>query len=131
MTQNVLVGYEADFYYSSQSGLLVIPEELHKAALGHEMYLGEAAGKHSEVYLTLDDRNFMVISRDQDLIARLNDVMPADPWGTLHGCNPLDTLYDTLFDDAPDSIGDDKFQELSDRPDRLGALQQLLDWSAE
>lgn len=122
---NVIVGYEADFYYGSQSGLLVIPESLHTAALGYTVYLGEVAGKHSEMDVTLDAKTFMVLSRDQDLIARLNDVMPGDPWGTLHGCNPLDRLYDQLLDIVTD-VNEDDLQCIDDLPDRLAALAALL-----
>jgi len=66
---------------------LFIAEEEHvKSVIGKRVYFGEVLGKHSEVQGILTDRDFSVVSEDQNLIVELLVIFQKP---TLCGYNPL------------------------------------------
>lgn len=66
------------------SGSFIADEAAVEAALGSYVDLGEALGKHSEVYGTLDAEDLTVVTRDSDVIEKLGDFSV--------GYNPLDYI---------------------------------------
>jgi hypothetical protein len=118
--KKLLIAYDADFYYASHVGLLVIPEPLYLLLLGEHLYLGEVGGKHSEAEITLDDKNFKILSEDKAVIAALP---VKNEWGTVFGRNPLERLYERKLDEFDldeDSLG--RLDALDDDLERLLVL---------
>jgi len=63
-------------------GLFVATEEDVAAAVGKEAYFGEVLGKHSEVYGTLEEKEFTVLTDEAAVIAFVKEHGP-------FGWNPL------------------------------------------
>jgi uncharacterized protein YrrD len=59
-------------------------------AIGREVYLGEALGKHSDVYFDLEDGHVTVKSEDINFINQLEDLLGTD----ISGYNPLSYIED-------------------------------------
>lgn len=68
-------------------GMFVSDEATIKEALGKRVYLGEANGKHSEVYGPLEEADLTVLTDDQAFIVQ------AEAYGLVPtGWNPLEYL---------------------------------------
>jgi len=66
-------------------GLFIADSMKVNEAIGREVYLGEALGKHSEVYFDLEDGHLTVKSEDLAFIKQLEDLLGED----ISGYNPL------------------------------------------
>ncbi len=87
----VLVKFDEYMSRSSNlEGLFISTEEKVNEMMGKEVYLGEVAGKHSEVIVTLGSDDIEIISDDANVIQVLSDIFPS---GTISGINPFKT-YD-------------------------------------
>lgn len=67
----VLVSFKHNTYYGSVNGIYVMPLEDYKKIQflqkeGYRIYLGEVAGKHSDVYADADQ--FVLVSKNEDEI---------------------------------------------------------------
>jgi len=80
-----LYRFQADFQrYGNLSGLFIADEITVQEAIGKELYFGEVLGKHSDIFLTLQEDNIEVVTDDQEFIAK------AKTYGLAHnGYNPL------------------------------------------
>lgn len=76
----------------SVSGLFVATEDEIDKNIGRDVHLGEALGKHSEVYGTLDRDDLELILEDESAIAALRRAVGGD---LISGYNPLDYIEDT------------------------------------
>jgi aryl-phospho-beta-D-glucosidase BglC (GH1 family) len=65
-------------------GTFTLTDELYKEILGQEVYFGEVLGKHSEVYGTLTEEDFTLVTRNPTSVA----FTKANP----SGFNPLDYM---------------------------------------
>ncbi len=65
-------------------GVFVADTTAIKEALGKEIYLGEALGKHSEVFGPLEDKDVTLLTEDQAFIAQFETFLPRGS-----GYNPL------------------------------------------
>ena len=68
-------------------GLFIAEEAEVKAIIGKEIYFGEVLGKHSEIVVTLEEKDLAVKSEDSAFIETLREVIGRD---TISGHNPLD-----------------------------------------
>jgi hypothetical protein len=84
----------------SLRGLFVCPEAQLEALIGEELYFGEALGKHYEIYGTLEQKDVMVVSDDQEKIAWLQEIM--GDTSTISGWNPLEYIRVNEDEDAED-----------------------------
>lgn len=66
-------------------GLFITTREELAKAFNKDVYFGEILGKHSEVYGTLLEKEFEILSEDQDFISKLEDLLGSD----ISGYNPL------------------------------------------
>lgn len=66
-------------------GLFIADPDRVKAMLGLRVYFGEVLGKHSEIYGTLTEDDLTVISKDQDKIEWLANLLGT----TVSGWNPI------------------------------------------
>lgn len=55
-------------------------DELNQLTNGGKLYLGEALGKHSNVYATLSDKTLTIKSSDQRFIEQLMKVFDSESW---------------------------------------------------
>ena len=91
-----------EFYWDlgrsgSVGGIFIADKDVVNNAIGSGVNLGEAAGKHSEVYGTLDLEDLTMKTDDQTFIKSLEDVMGVN-WGS--GYNPLDYIEEDYdYDD--------------------------------
>ena len=60
-----------------------------KQAYGKQVYFGEILGKHSDVSGQLQEKDFTILSEDQDFIEKFEAIVGA---GTVSGYNPLDYM---------------------------------------
>jgi len=51
--------------------LFIADDQEVKESIGHEVYFGEALGKHSEIYGELKEGDIELMSDDQELVNRL------------------------------------------------------------
>jgi hypothetical protein len=70
----------------SLDGIFIADEKDVADLIGKEISFGEVLGKHSDVFGTLDKEDLEVVSEDQDLIQKIEDILGE----TLGGFNPLD-----------------------------------------
>lgn len=70
-------------------GLFICTQEELDALEGKEVYFGEVLGKHSEIYGSLQKKDFRVISVEQDKIDWLEEIMNSK---SISGFNPMDYL---------------------------------------
>jgi hypothetical protein len=90
MEDKVLV--EFDWYcgrMGSVQGLFITYPSVLKSAYGKHVYFGEILGKHSEIEGTIDEKDFTVVSQDQDFINKLADVIKST---NISGYNPLEYM---------------------------------------
>lgn len=73
----------------SLEGLFVAEDTDLNGIIGSEVNFGEALGKHSEVYGTLEDSYITEVSEDQDKIEWLVSVIGSD---SISGYNPFDYI---------------------------------------
>lgn len=76
-------------------GIFIAEKADIEALIGNEIYFGEALGKHSDIYGTLDATDLTIKTDDQEFIAKFETIMGT---GTISGFNPLD-YYDD-FDET-------------------------------
>jgi hypothetical protein len=69
------------------TGLFVADEKDVEKAIGSSVYFGEILGKHSEIYGTLEEKDVVVKSDDQDFITKFVAIV-----GNRVGYNPLDYI---------------------------------------
>lgn len=77
--------YKWDGYWPRQgslSGVFVAEEAAVKAAIGRNVHLGEALGRHSDVHGTLEENEFVALSDDPVIISFIETHGP-------FGRNPL------------------------------------------
>lgn len=67
------------------TGIFIATKEEIENSIGKNVYFGEALGKHSEVYGTLEKSEFTIISEDQDYIKKTKEIFGE----TINGYNPL------------------------------------------
>ncbi|PPA87931.1 hypothetical protein C4A76_10670 [Brevibacillus laterosporus] len=75
-------------YSGGLAGLFVASENEIQALVGKSVYFGEVAGKHSEVYGTLEQGDFHKISLDSETIEKVVEVLGVS-WS---GFDPRDYL---------------------------------------
>ena len=68
------------------NGIFVEDEERVKKAIGNHVYFGEVLGKHSEVYLDLEEAHFKELTDDQPFIHQFEKLDLAT------GYNPFDFM---------------------------------------
>lgn len=83
-----------------ESVFIATPDEVANV-IGKDVYFGEILGKHSDVYGTLEESEFTIISDDQEKIEWLKGVAGS----TISGYNPLDYIY--IEEDYEDDYEDD------------------------
>lgn len=76
-------------------GLLIADSKEIKDALGQEVYFGEVLGKHSEIYGTLEEKDFDLKSTDEVLLIQLEELFEGV---TICGWNPLLLLEEEAAD---------------------------------
>lgn len=90
MSKRILVQFSWDFGRQGDvDGLFVTTEEKIEAAYGKHVSLGEALGKHSEVYGDLERKDITIVSEDQEFIDKLVALLGTN----ISGYNPLDHIY--------------------------------------
>ena len=67
-------------------GMFVATPEEVAAVIGKQVYFGEILGKHSEIHGEPEEKDFTIISEDQEKIAWLVDTIGDK---TICGYNPL------------------------------------------
>ena len=82
-------------------------ETIKKFILGETIYFGEIAGKHSEVYNTLDENDIEVIS-DQKVIL---EFLSINPNGHEYNHSFLHTFSDMLSDGENDEMSKEDIKE--------------------
>lgn len=85
---NLLIAF--DMYFGrmgSLDGLFVCTSEELENIIGKEIYFGEVLGKHSEIYGTVTEKNFKVVSDCQDKIDWLVKVIGGK---NISGYNPVE-----------------------------------------
>ena len=82
-------------------------ETIKKFILGKTIYFGEIAGKHSEVYNTLDENDIEVIS-DQKVIL---EFLSINPNGHEYNHSFLHTFSDMLSDGENDEMSKEDIKE--------------------
>ena len=80
-------------------GIFIVDKEAIEDAYGKHVYLGEALGKHSEVYGDLDQGDITIISEDPVVVEVLLNLFED---GTISGFNPLDYIEETDEEDEDD-----------------------------
>jgi len=68
------------------TGIFVAEEDDVFVAIGKQVELGEALGKHSDVSGPLEEKDLTVLTEDQDFIAKFEE------FGCQSGYNPLQYL---------------------------------------
>lgn len=85
---NLLVAFDMHFgRMGSLDGLFVCTTEEFENIIGKEIYFGEVLGKHSEIYGTVTEENFKVVSDCQDKIDWLVKVIGGL---NISGYNPVE-----------------------------------------
>lgn len=74
-------------------GIFVEDDERVKKILGKEVFFGEALGKHSEIFDTMREDMFEVLTDDQDFISKFNFL------GCWSGHNPFDHIDESELED--------------------------------
>lgn len=69
---------------SIEGMFIAFPEEISKL-IGKEIYFGEVLGKHSEVFDTMSEDHFEIVSEDQEHIEWMESTLGR----TVSGYNPL------------------------------------------
>ena len=82
-------------------GLFVAEEDQVESAIGKRLYFGEVLGKHSEVEGILEASDLEEVSREQDKITWLVDLLGT----SISGFNPLEYLVEE--DEEDDSVSFD------------------------
>jgi hypothetical protein len=107
----LLVSFHKKLHYAELNGIICIRSNKLQKIFNEkpEVYLGECAGKHSEVILELNDKNLKVISDDLDYI---QDFQAKFGWpeealgaeGLVFGFDPIMPLeeHEAFFDDEAD-----------------------------
>lgn len=86
-----------DSYYGCLSGLFISTQEEVDAAIGQKVDLGEALGKHSEVFFKLNSNHCRPIELSESTLTELEEKLGP----TLCGYNPFE--YMGLEDKDEDS----------------------------
>ena len=73
----------------SLEGLFAAEESLVETMKGFDVHFGEALGKHSEIYGTLEEGDIVVVSEDEEKIDWLIEVMGTS---NISGWNPLNYI---------------------------------------
>ena len=84
-------------------GLFVAEEDQVDSAIGKRLYFGEVLGKHSEVEGILEASDLEEVSREQDKITWLVDLLGT----SISGFNPLEYLVEDEEDEEDDSVSFD------------------------
>ncbi len=84
-------------------GLFVAEEDQVESAIGKRLYFGEVLGKHSEVEGILEASDLEEVSREQDKITWLVDLLGT----SISGFNPLEYLVEDEEDEEDDSVSFD------------------------
>jgi len=76
----MLVLFDFDLCYAFGKSYEVLSEEQYRKVVefsisGEDIYLGEIAGKHSEVYGPLETENFKIVSTDQKYVQFFEEVI--------------------------------------------------------
>ena len=66
------------------------------------LYLGEVAGKHSDVSVDLCDCNIEILSEDKDFLQKMCDILPCTKFG-------FDLLYYIIGDIAEERVVDELY----------------------
>lgn len=89
-----LYRFDADFGRSgSLEGLFVEDDERVKKAIGKHVYFGEVLGKHSEVYMDLEEDHFTELTDDQPFIHKFEKLNLST------GYNPFDYMEEDEEDE--------------------------------
>lgn len=75
-----------DDCYSNLEGLFLAEESDVTNAIGRDCYLGEIAGKHSEVEGEIESGDITLVSDDADVIEKLRPFLPI-------GIDPLEKVF--------------------------------------
>jgi hypothetical protein len=82
----ILVRFYEDFYRNGElEGLFITTKPELERLYGKVLYFGEVLGKHSDVSLLIEPRQFTLKSEDQAFIDQLADVCGTD----ISGLNPF------------------------------------------
>lgn len=91
-----LYSFDADYYYGFVGGLFVAEKSDIEEMVGHNIYMGEIQGKHSEVQVEFEMSDFVVFSEDENII---NMLIEKAGGNTICGYNPSER-YKELKDDG-------------------------------
>lgn len=83
---------------------------IKKHILGKTIYFGEIAGKHSDIYNSLDDNDIEVIS-DTD---KINEFLLSNPSGHSYNHSFLHTFLDYASSGGYDDISEEEAKEFSE-----------------
>jgi hypothetical protein len=78
----------------SLEGLLFATPEEIESALGKEVYFGEVLGKHSEIYGTINLKDFEKLEIDNETVLKLYNVIDDR---TLSGYNPFEYIEERNY----------------------------------
>jgi hypothetical protein len=94
--------FDADFgRMGDLSGVFVATDAEIEEIIGNEIYFGEVLGKHSEVFLTVEEDNFTLITNDEKFIEMF------EQYGLENGHNPFDHFEGEEDDEDEDSDEDE------------------------
>lgn len=100
----ILVEFNWDYGRVGEvKGLFITTEKELQESYGRYVDLGEALGKHSEVRGDLEEKDFKILSKEEDKIEWLENLMNSK---TISGYNPLNH-----FEDFNEYNIDDDFDE--------------------
>lgn len=93
----LLVEYYEDFGRGGElQGLFITTPEILEKLKGREVYLGEALGKHSEVYASLNDNTLKVRSENPEAIRIIRECFGPSKYGHVLGTDVLGQLADDI-----------------------------------
>lgn len=88
--------FDADFgRMGDLSAVFVATAQDIENIIGKEVYFGEVLGKHSEVYMTVENDNFSLVTNDEKFIELFEE------YGLENGHNPFD-YYESEDEDDED-----------------------------
>lgn len=77
--------FDADFgRMGDLTGVFVATAQEIEDMIGKEVYFGEVLGKHSDVYMTVEDDNFTLVTNDEKFIEMF------EQYDLANGYNPFD-----------------------------------------
>ena len=90
--------FEVDFHYAEILGVFIATEKEVKKAIGGTVYLGEVAGKHSEVDVELGWDCIKLISN------KAEDISKIEALGLIIGTNPIEELQEQEEDEEDNDV---------------------------